>query len=261
MIIRPDDSLEKLVAAGILPQWIADDAEPHGMDKAEYILNEFDWEWGWDLGDGYNDEQWEVLNEVRRKIQEGIKEYYAHPDLVEADREMERRKKECAKRREELKKTYCSSYVALDNLNWLMAYEEKYKSLPIFHFICFRSLLPSRSDLQKAILKRIGATCDEPLAVESIQRLYPEMSAKTVRGLAYHNWPLFQKYKTMVEEAVAALPSPIPSEDDAYWTELIESQRLEELGMTPSRLRRLMTFFSLNKKTPAQKRKGSAGIY
>lgn len=42
MIIRPDDSVEKLVKAGILPQWIADDAIPHGMFEAQYILNEFD---------------------------------------------------------------------------------------------------------------------------------------------------------------------------------------------------------------------------
>ena len=43
MIIRPEDSLDKLVVAGILPQWIAEDALPHGMDEAQHILNEYDW--------------------------------------------------------------------------------------------------------------------------------------------------------------------------------------------------------------------------
>lgn len=63
--IKASTSIETLHKAGIVPEWMARDCELHGMYEAENILCEWDWEDGWDLGDGYDKEQLEVLAKVR----------------------------------------------------------------------------------------------------------------------------------------------------------------------------------------------------
>ena len=42
------------------------------MYEAENILCEWDWEDGWDLGDGYNNAQLQVLSEVRNILHAAI---------------------------------------------------------------------------------------------------------------------------------------------------------------------------------------------
>ena len=84
-IIRPSTPISRLVEWGIVPQWMWDDVEPHGMYEAENILCEWDWEWGWDIGDGYTAEQLEVLRQVREVISAGIDRYYADKELVARD--------------------------------------------------------------------------------------------------------------------------------------------------------------------------------
>lgn len=51
---------------------MAEECEEHGMYEAENILCEWDWEDGWDLGDGYNKEQLEILTKVRDIIHEAF---------------------------------------------------------------------------------------------------------------------------------------------------------------------------------------------
>lgn len=63
--IKASTSIETLRKAGIVPEWMARDCELHGMYEAENILCEWDWEDGWDLGDGYDKEQLVVLAKVR----------------------------------------------------------------------------------------------------------------------------------------------------------------------------------------------------
>ncbi len=70
--IEPSTPIETLRKAGIVPDWMAEECEEHGMYEAENILNEYDWEDGWDLGDGYNKEQLEILANVREIIKETI---------------------------------------------------------------------------------------------------------------------------------------------------------------------------------------------
>lgn len=59
--IPADTPVRKLVEQGIVPLWMWRDIEPHGMDEAEHILCDFDWEWGWDIGDGYDSCQLDEL--------------------------------------------------------------------------------------------------------------------------------------------------------------------------------------------------------
>lgn len=70
--IEPSTSIEDLRKAGIVPDWMAEECEMHGMYEAENILNEYDWEYGWDLGDGYNKEQREILENIRTLIRTAI---------------------------------------------------------------------------------------------------------------------------------------------------------------------------------------------
>ena len=70
--IKPDTPIEDLRKAGIVPDWMAEDCDLHGMYEAENILCEWDWEDGWDLGDGYDKDQLEVLIKVRDIIRSDI---------------------------------------------------------------------------------------------------------------------------------------------------------------------------------------------
>lgn len=70
--IKPSTPIEDLRKAGIVPDWMAEECEEHGMYEAENILCEWDWEDGWDLGDGYDKEQLEVLARVRSIIQTAL---------------------------------------------------------------------------------------------------------------------------------------------------------------------------------------------
>ncbi|MDE6381093.1 MAG: hypothetical protein K2L11_11535 [Muribaculaceae bacterium] len=70
--IKPDTPIEDLRKAGIVPDWMAEDCDLHGMYEAENILCEWDWEDGWDLGDGYDKDQLEVLTKVRDIIRSDI---------------------------------------------------------------------------------------------------------------------------------------------------------------------------------------------
>ena len=70
--IKPDTPIEDLRKAGIVPDWMAEDCDLHGMYEAENILCEWDWEDGWDLGDEYNKDQLEVLAKVRTLIHNAL---------------------------------------------------------------------------------------------------------------------------------------------------------------------------------------------
>ena len=70
--IEPSTPIEYLRKSGIVPDWMAEECEEHGMYEAENILCEWDWEDGWDLGDGYDNDQLEVLAEIRNIIQNAI---------------------------------------------------------------------------------------------------------------------------------------------------------------------------------------------
>lgn len=72
--ILPNTPIEELCRQGIMPRWMANDCLNHGMDMAEYVLCEFDWSWDWDLGNGYDDTQKNMLVNVRRTIIQSFNE-------------------------------------------------------------------------------------------------------------------------------------------------------------------------------------------
>ena len=72
IIIKPNTPIETLRNVGIVPDWMAKDCEQHGMYEAENILCEWDWEDGWDLGDGYDKTQLEILAKVRNIIRNAL---------------------------------------------------------------------------------------------------------------------------------------------------------------------------------------------
>lgn len=259
--IRPDESIWSLVEKGILPEWIARDAEPHGMDEAEYILNEYDWEWGWDLGDGYTSEQLRILDEARKRIETGINNYYSNKDLIAKDRAERALWETKRKKREEYIRKFAGQYVDRYGFDWIMDYENEHGELPYLHFVCYKSFLPSRTDIQKAQLLSIGATVDSPLDKDEIQRIFPNLRESQLTGLPYRTWSLTKSYKEFVEEVLAGLPESLPEVDSDYWRNIIESQHLHVFGLTPVRLRRLIHFFRLNQLTPAKRKKLSVGYY
>ncbi len=72
IVINASTPIETLRKAGIVPEWMAEECEEHGMYEAENILCEWDWEDGWDLGDGYDKDQLEILANVRHIIHNAL---------------------------------------------------------------------------------------------------------------------------------------------------------------------------------------------
>lgn len=70
--IEADTPIHDLYKAGLIPEWIYRDCDNHGMYEAENILCEWDWEDGWDLGDGYNEQQLQTLEEIRKTIHQAL---------------------------------------------------------------------------------------------------------------------------------------------------------------------------------------------
>ncbi|MBD5274760.1 MAG: hypothetical protein HDS37_01410 [Bacteroides sp.] len=64
IIIKPLTPIETIRKAGIVPDWMAEECKEQDMYEAENILCEWDWEDGWDLGDGYYKAQLEILAKV-----------------------------------------------------------------------------------------------------------------------------------------------------------------------------------------------------
>lgn len=70
--IKPNTPIEALRKARIVSYCITRDRELHGMYEAENILCEWDWEDGWDLGDGYDKAQLETLAKVRNILRSAL---------------------------------------------------------------------------------------------------------------------------------------------------------------------------------------------
>lgn len=70
--ITAETPIRDLYKAGIVPEWMYRECDLHGMYEAENILCEWDWEDGWDLGDGYNKEQREILANIRTLIHNAL---------------------------------------------------------------------------------------------------------------------------------------------------------------------------------------------
>lgn len=259
--IRPSESLDRLVAAGILPFWIAKDAERHGMSEAENILWKYDWEWGWDLGDGYNAEQIRILDDVRKRIEQGIRNYFSNPELIAKDSAEYETKKMWEKKREEYKRRFGGNYVDYYSIGWVIDYEKATESLPLIHFLCYRTLLPTRTDIQQAQLMRLGVSVDDPMTAEAVSEFFPDIPLNKIEDLPYRKWALYKYYRQLVADVLSRMPDELPPESDPFWNEIIESQHLEVFDMTPARVRCLITFFRLNDLTMARKKKLSKGIY
>ena len=259
--IRPSDSLDKLVKAGILPQWIAMDAELHGMSEAENILCEYDWDWNWDLGDGYTDEQLMILKDVRKRIELGISNYESNSELKAKDAAEKEARKIQQKKYVDYTKKFAGNYVDRYKIDWVLDFEKANGSLPLLHFLCFRTLLPTRTDIQKAQLMRLGISVDKPMSAEEVATIFPDIPLKKLNDLPYKKWALIHYYKELVEEILALYPENLPDETDSYWTSIIESQNLNIFNMTPAKLRRLLIFFRLNNSTLKIKKNLTKGIY
>lgn len=159
--ISPSTPIEELVEAGIVPEWMWQDIEPHGMSEAENILCEWDWEWGWDIGDGYNEYQRNELAHVRAIISEGIKAYDANPKLKQEATE----KKGLVMRREALRNEYHAKLrnnFQPDKIEMVVEYILKNGEPPYFSLIYGYIHSDIRTDRQKIRLLMAGALDGKP---------------------------------------------------------------------------------------------------
>ena len=142
MVITEETSIWELVKAGVMPEWMARECDIHGMDRAEYVLNEYDWEWewDWDLGMYYNEEQTGILKQVRKTIREGIEAFRSNPELVRQHKE----RKALEKRRYKLIEQYRKDllgYVEPEDVRWIADYAINHDTLPYLYILTNKLIL------------------------------------------------------------------------------------------------------------------------
>lgn len=241
--ISPSTSIEELVEAGIVPEWMWRDIEPHGMSEAENILCEFDWEWGWDIGDGYNKKQLEILAEVRKTISEGIKVFKSNAEL----RKIEKDKRDAQGLKEQKLKDYCEKYrgyVFQHCIPWLVEYEDKYGVLPYFFLLCMKYIWypGNQTDRMKAKLAVAGIDRDEPMSIEEAMEAFPQFSKASLKRMAKQPWNTTGRAKEYISMLHTQLPDRPLTESDPFWAELMERQSLTS-PVTPLRVMRMISRF------------------
>ncbi|MDE5888160.1 MAG: hypothetical protein K2H46_11315 [Muribaculaceae bacterium] len=135
--ICPNTTIRQLMQAGIVPVWMYEDCDAHGMYTAEDFLCEWDWDWNWDLGRGYSRKRLDILAEARRIVKEGIEEFNRNPEL----QEKERQRLEKIKRKKELKevfqKKFCPPFYMAEIPN-IVSYVLEHDEEPVFSiFYCW----------------------------------------------------------------------------------------------------------------------------
>lgn len=241
--ISPSTPIEELVEAGIVPEWMWRDIEPHGMSEAENILNEYDWEWGWDIGDGYNKKQLEVLADVRNTISEGIKAYESNLEL----KKIEKDKRDAQRLKEQKLRDYCEKYrgyVFQNWIPWLVEYEYKYGELPCLFLLCMKYIWYNNSltDRQKAKLALAGIDRDEPMTIEEAMEAFPQFSKASLKRMSKQPWNPRGRDAEYITQLHTQLPDRPLTESAPFWQELMERQSLTSL-VTPLCLMRMVARF------------------
>lgn len=123
--------------AGIVPDWMYEDCDVHGMDTAEDFLCEWDWEWDWDLGKGYSKKRLDILAKSRQIVKDGIEEFERNPEFqkIEKDRVDKIKKKE--ELSETFKKKFCPPFYVAE-ISKIVNYVLEHNEEPVFSiFYCW----------------------------------------------------------------------------------------------------------------------------
>ncbi len=240
MIITEDTSIWELVKTGVMPEWMAQECDLHGMDRAEYVLNEYDWEWDWDLGMYYNEEQTKILKQVRKTIREGIEAFRSNPELV---REYEERKT-LEKRRYKLIEQYrkeLQGYVEPEDARWIADYVINHDSLPYMYILTNKLIhgFDGLTDRQRARLLQIGLPSGEPVDAEEVRKQFPDLP-KSIFSWKQRKIPCepVGKLKQYIE--AVSFDTPV-REDSPIWQEIMGSQHIE--GISPVQIMRMIAAF------------------
>lgn len=123
--------------AGIVPDWMYEDCDRHGMDTAEDFLCEWDWDWNWDLGKGYSKKRLDILAKARQIVKDGIEEFDRNPEFQKMEKDRVDKIKKKKELQEILQKKFCPPfYVAeIPNIvNFVVEHDEE----PVFSiFYCW----------------------------------------------------------------------------------------------------------------------------
>lgn len=240
MIITEDTSIWELVKAGIMPDWMARECDRHGMDMAGYVLNEYDWEWGWDLGMYYNEEQSEILKQVRKTIREGIEAFHSDPELVRQYVE----RKALEKKRYNLQELYRKElygYVEPEDLDWITDYAMAKEELPYLYILTNKLIhgFDNLSDRQKARLLQIGLPSGTPRSADEVREMFPDLP-KSIFSWRSRKIPWEPVGKLKQYMAGVSFDKPI-NEDSPEWHDIMESQHIK--GISPVQIMRMVASF------------------
>lgn len=114
--------------AGIVPEWMYEDCDRHGMDTAEDFLCEWDWDWNWDLGKGYSKKRLNILANARQIVKEGIEEFNRNPEFQKIEKERVDKIKKGEELKEVFQKKFCPPFFASEIpkiVNYVLEYDEE----------------------------------------------------------------------------------------------------------------------------------------
>lgn len=209
MVIREDTSIWDLVKAGIMPEWMAQECDDHAMTQAEYVLCEFDWEYGWDLGKYYTKEQSETLERVRAAIREGIEAFRSNPELV---REYEEQKA-LKERKERLRGRYKKElygYIRPEDIDWIVDYIIQHDTLPYLYFLAHKIIygFDRLSDRQKARLMQIGVPSGSLTPLDEIKRQFPDLRKSALSAQTHDAMGTDLEAETIFRSPIIRHPVP-----------------------------------------------------
>lgn len=243
MKIWYDTPIWELRDAGIMPEWLYRECDEHGMDCAEYVLCEHDWEWGGDLGKWMTSEQLEVVARVRKIISDSIA-------ALENDEEflakLKREKEERDKRKElsefctrQLYPYFCSEERAPKS--WIVDYLLEDGDIPLFHLL-EKYMEKPKSDLLEATKMLAGVGRDEPMAFNDVVEALPTLKKYQIRKLKKGwPWPIKDYPGKLIMRIPEFLPKRPLAETDEFWQQMIAAQRVR---CTPKQLMRMIALMS-----------------
>ena len=259
-------TIYQLMQAGIVPDWMYEDCDQHGMDTAEDFLCEWDWDWNWDLGKGYSQKRLDILAKARQTVKEGIEEFERTPELQKLERDRLdsiKKKKELS---EILKKKLCPPFYVAEIPN-IVSYVIAHDEEPVFSiFYCwfvryrhcernkvrfimagiFDGIPRSPREMEKMIQsgelkEKFGIETE--FSLRQLQRL-----AKTpyeIKGKLDYLIPAIKsKLDLLLQNSqksdTANQETSVPAEDSPIWQEIMEK---EQFRFKPALISRALSYF------------------
>ncbi len=253
-------TIRQLMQAGIVPDWMYQDCDRHGMDTAEDFLCEWDWEWDWDLGKGYSKKRLEILENARKIVKEGIEEFEQNPEFQKTEQDRINKIKKRKELAETFQKKFCPPFYVAEIPN-IINYVVEYGEEPIFSIFYCWFVRHRHSDRNKIRFLMAGIYDGIPKTPKEIEAMIQsgelkekhdiptEFNLRQLQRLAKTPYEIKGKLdyllpaiKQKLQESLSEekMVQILKDENHTIWKEIMER---EPFRFTPALLSRSLSYF------------------